>query len=165
MWMLRMRISRSARVAVLALAACSGDDDSSPDVSPKPDAGEEEAPPCGPTYPDVSEGLTARAGDLTVKLLSADLKPARQFVKNDWVLQVLDGADAPVEDFEVADAVSYMAVHNHYGTPDPVVEKLGEPGQFKLDDIRFRMRGPWDVIFQLTHAGKSTMTTFKICVE
>ena len=121
--------------------------------------------PCGDDYPGVMEGMTTQVGDLTVKLVSAELMPARQHVDNDWVLEVSDAAGQPVSDFEVANPRAYMSVHNHYGVPEPTVEEVAEPGQFKLDNIRFRMRGPWEVMFQLAQGEAQEMASIQICVE
>lgn len=131
----------------------------------EPDGMEGEEVPCTDDYPAVSEGMTTQVGDLTVKLVSADPEKARQHVNNDWVLEVTDAAGEPVSDFEVLNPVAYMSVHGHYGLPAPTAAEVAEPGQFKLDNIRFRMRGPWEVMFQLAQGETQEMATIQICVE
>lgn len=152
------------------VAACDDDHPHTHDGSLSGDSGAEDSDdedevPCTEDFPGARPGLSAAAGELTVKLVSADPPTARQYVNNDWVLEVLDGEQNPVDDFTVSDPVSFMRVHSHYGTPDPTVQSESEPGEFKLDNIRFRMRGPWEVNFQLEHGGKRSPVSIKVCVE
>ena len=60
-----------------------------------------------------------------------------------------------------------MGAHGHYGTFTPAVVALDEPGRFKLESLDFTMRGPWEVLFDVTPAGATSAqrVTFNICVE
>jgi hypothetical protein len=167
--------------AALAPVGCSddvGDDDTSANDGAlgAPDGGhddvhhdahmEYEEVRCEATHPGLKPGLSVMAGDLTVRVVSHDPeRAARQKVKNDWVLEVVDGSGAPVTDVEGTSATAFMQVHGHYGLPAPVIVKLPEPGRFKLDNINFSMRGPWEVSFSMQRGEAKPNAKFSICVE
>ena len=122
--------------------------------------------PCNADYPRYRPGLSVKAGDMTVLAVSMVPAPPRQRVPNDWVLQLFDASGTPVADATIANATSYMLVHGHSGNSRPIVVPQQTPGQFKLDNIDFKMRGPWEVLFDVTRqGGRPTLVTFKICVE
>lgn len=122
--------------------------------------------PCDSSYPSFTAGMSVKAGALTVKLQSIKPAPPRQKVKNDWVVQVLDEAGAPVPGITLANGDSYMPVHRHHGNTPPISAGGSEPGSAQLNDIDFIMRGPWQVIFDVQKDGaKAGTATFQICVE
>jgi hypothetical protein len=133
-----------------------------------PDAGEdeEEDVPCTADYPVFTPGRTVKAGDLTVKLLSVSPEPPRQQTPNNWLLEVVDSAGAPVSGVEIKNPDSYMKVHLHHGRTQPKVVPQSEPGKVQLSAIDFKMRGPWQVNFDVVVAGgKPTAASIWICVE
>ena len=127
--------------------------------------GEPKRVPCGPDYPSVREGLAAELSQGSLQLVSADLVPARQQVNNDWVVELLDPQGEPLANAQVRSARSFMEVHNHYGAPDPKVRPRDQVGQFDLDDLRFRMPGPWDVIVTIAEGEQTVKATLRVCVE
>lgn len=122
---------------------------------------------CGPTHPHYRAGLQIGAGKLTVKVLSAEPAPPRQRVPNAWVVEVSDANGKPLEGARVSNADTFMAIHNHSGATVPRIEKLIEPGRWKLDGLDFKMRGPWEVLFEVTPQGaaESTHAMINVCVE
>lgn len=133
-------------------------------------SGHDEDVPCNPaTHVGLMPGLSfpvGNPGGMTVRILSSDPMRARQKVRNDWVVEVLDASGAPVTDVEATAASAWMEVHMHFGLPAPKIMKQPEPGRFLLDNINFSMRGPWDV--QLTlQRGEARPETAKlsICVD
>jgi hypothetical protein len=133
------------------------------------DAGDEEDledVPCTAEYPVFSPGRTAKAGDLTVKLLSVSPEPPRQQTPNNWILEVVDAAGAPVANAQIQNPDSFMKVHNHHGRTLPKAVPQSEPGRVQLSAIDFKMRGPWQVNFDVVVAGgKPTASSFWICVQ
>lgn len=132
-----------------------------------PDAGGEEGDaPCTVDYPTYRPGLMTSAEALTIRLISAAPEPPRQKVANDWVIEIATGDGQPVVGATLANPASYMEVHRHYGKTPPVVTAEPESGRYKLNDIDFKMRGPWEVIFDVERAGEKTVTArVKVCVE
>jgi len=136
------------------------------DAHHHPDAGEEEEDvPCTPEYPAYSDGMTAKAGDLTVRLVSVSPEPPRQQTPNNWALEVVDAAGKPVSGVTIDTPDSFMKVHNHHGRTQPKVVVESEPGRVKLNAIDFKMRGPWWVTFNVASGGKTNEAKFWICVE
>jgi hypothetical protein len=169
--------------ALLAVPAC-GDDESTADHGDhgdahvhddghahgdsQTDAGDEEFPeePCTPQYPEYREGLTAMAGDLTVRLLGVSPAPPRQKTPNDWVFAITRADGTPASGVTLANPDSYMPAHNHHGRTPPKLGTSSAPGAAALDDIDFKMRGPWEVNFDVVPAGAAPIpTTFRICVQ
>ncbi len=147
--------------------ACGDDapsDDHDHDAAADTDANEDA--PCDASYPSFTPGMSVQAGALTVKLQSVNPEPPRQRMKNDWVLQVVDAAGAPVSGATLANGSSYMPVHRHGGRTKPTSSVGSEPGSVLLNDIDFIMRGPWQVIFDVQQNGATVGTaTLQICVE
>lgn len=130
------------------------------------DESEDEDTPCTPDYPAFHEGLSASAEGLTVRLVSVEPNPPRQKVENDWVIEVTGADGMPAAQASVQGADSYMVVHNHYGRRKPTIEQLDQPGRFKLDNIDFRMRGPWQLILNVKTADANSVSpALQICVE
>jgi hypothetical protein len=126
--------------------------------------------PCNPaTHFPLMPGLSAPVGNpggMTVRIVSSDPMRARQKVRNDWVIEVLDANGVPVPDVELTDAAAWMEVHKHYGLPAPKVMKQVEPGRFLLDNINFSMRGPWDVQLRLERGdARPESANLSICVD
>jgi hypothetical protein len=122
--------------------------------------------PCDPaTHPGLTPGFSVPAGDLTLRVVSSDPMRARQKVRNDWQLQVVDSSGMAVSDVEASGASSFMRVHGHYGLPAPTMVKQAEPGRFLMDNIIFSMRGPWEVNVTLQRGATRSLATFRICVE
>lgn len=151
------------------VAACGDDKNPNTPASVGADAGEdsvEEEAPCAADYPLYRDGMTARAGDLTVRLVSVSPSPPRQQMPNNWLLELVDGTGAPATGFTIENPDSYMPVHLHHGKAPPKVVVQNEPGRVQLSAIDFKMRGPWQVNFDVVPAGgKPTLTTFQVCVQ
>lgn len=155
----------------LSIAGCGGEDAPS---AGHHDAGhddhhddDDEPEPCTAAYPSFREGLTAKAGELTVRLLSVDPDPVRQKQDNTWVLEVVDAEGEPVADASIVEPDTWMDVHNHGGRWEPEVEERSEPGQFELTKLDFKMPGPWRLRFGVKASDDAEVarTTFQICVE
>ena len=122
--------------------------------------------PCDNTFPSFHDGMTQKAGDLTVKLMTVDPAPPRQQVANSWALQAVNADGTPATGFTVTVPDSYMPAHNHHGRQPPKIVMGTAPGSFSLNAIDFFMRGPWQVTFTVTPTdGKQIVTTFQICVD
>jgi hypothetical protein len=127
---------------------------------------EEEEVPCTEDYPVYREGMTVKAGDFTVQLLSVSPAPPRQQTANNWMLQVVDSAGAPASGVTIENPDSYMPVHRHHGRTVPKAVPQSEPGKVQIAGIDFKMRGPWQVNFDVVPTGqKAILTTFSICVQ
>ncbi|MDB4971806.1 MAG: hypothetical protein JWN48_147 [Myxococcaceae bacterium] len=147
-------------------AGASSQGDSGADAAAADDLDEDEDVPCTPDFPDYSDGMTAKAGDLTVRLLHVSPEPPRQQTPNTWVIEIVQADQTPALDATVSNADSYMPVHRHHGITRPVVQAGAAPGQTKISAINFKMRGPWQVNFDVTPAGgKPIITTFQVCVQ
>lgn len=131
------------------------------------DAGdEEEEVPCTGAYKPFSQGMTTKAGDLTVRLVSVSPEPPRQQTPNNWLLEVVDAAGAPVSGVAIENPDSWMEVHKHHGRTQPKVVPQADPGKVQLSAIDFKMRGPWQVNFDVVVAGgKPAAASFSICVQ
>lgn len=130
------------------------------------EATDERDAPCTSDYPRFEPDLSVTAGDLTVRVVSVAPEPPRQKTPNDWVVQLEDAAGEPVDGATLSNPASYMEVHRHYGKTPPVVQVQKKPGQFKLDNIDFKMRGPWEVLFDVElESGEKQPVSIKICVE
>ena len=163
------------RTRLLALALCAtlvsigcGDEETKGDPSGAdagPDDGEEEVP-CRAEYPVYHEGITVKAGELTVSLLTVSPEPPRQQTPNTWMLEVKDAAGAPAAGFTIENPDSYMPVHGHKGKRPPKVVPQSEPGRVQLAAIDFTMRGPWQVNFDVVPQGGAAIpATLQICVQ
>ena len=161
---------------VIALGSACGGDDAPADPHAGHDAGHPtghvdedsgEAEPCTAAYPAFREGMRAKAGDLTVRLLSVDPEPPRQKMDNTWVLEVVDASGKPVPGAVIEDADTYMDVHKHGGRWDPTIAPGAEPGQFELTRVDFKMPGPWRLRFAVKASATSAAAraNFPICVE
>ena len=124
--------------------------------------------PCTDAYPTYEPGaLTAEAGDLTVRLVSANPAPPGQKRANDFTVEILNADGTPAERATIVNADSWMPAHNHGGRTEPDVEKLDAPGRFLLDDIDFRMLGPWQVRMDVRAEGETSVTKaiLQLCVQ
>ncbi|MDB4987814.1 MAG: hypothetical protein JWN04_2992 [Myxococcaceae bacterium] len=138
------------------------------DAGPEADAdpNDESEVPCPPDFPQYSAGMTTTVGDLTVRLLSASPAPPRQLVQNNWLIELVHADQTPATDAIVANADSYMPVHRHHGSTQPVVLPDATAGRVQINAINFRMRGPWQVNFNVTPAGgTAAIATFQVCVQ
>jgi len=138
------------------------EDESGDDESALEDA------PCTDAYPTYTAGaLTAEAGELTVRLVSANPAPPGQKRANDFTVEVLNADGTPAAGATIVKADSWMPVHNHGGRTKPTVEKLAAPGQFLLDDIDFRMLGPWQVRMDVRAEGETSVSQaiLQLCVQ
>jgi hypothetical protein len=145
-----------------------GDHEHDHDAASAADADDhtDEDVPCDATYPSFTAGMSVKAGDLTVKLLSIDPEPPRQKTDNDWVLQVVDASGAVVDGITFANGKSYMPVHRHGGRTPPTSAAGTAAGTIQLNDIDFIMRGPWQVLFDVQRNGAQVgLATIQICVE
>lgn len=182
----RALLRASFMLVLLGAAACgddaaAGEDDHDGAHEEHPDGGhyddghaEEgftEVEPCTADYPSFSKGaIKAQAGDYTVTLLSLTPDPPLQRKDNDWVVEITDADGEPAEGAEVLSASPYMPKHMHGSRAKPTIEKLSEPGQYKLNDVDFsRMGGPWQVIVAVAEAGAAPSSAkeakLQICVE
>jgi hypothetical protein len=170
------RLLLATCVSALGFAYACGDDaapsddghEHDHDAATEADADDhtDEEVPCDASYPSFTAGMSVKAGELTVKLLSIDPQPPRQKVKNDWVVQVVDASGAPVPGITLANGDSYMPVHRHHGNTPPTSAAGTEPGTAQLNDVDFIMRGPWQVSFDVLRNGAEVgLATFQICVE
>jgi hypothetical protein len=128
---------------------------------------EDEKPvPCTDAHPALAPGLSDTRGDLTLKLVSGDPTRARKDVRNDWIVELVDGSGAPVTNATFTRARSHMEVHDHPGLPAPTLADEAGPGRKKLDNIIFTMRGPWEVYVTVEPEGARPVTfQLNVCVD
>ena len=172
-------------LAALSMTACddSGDDDSGGGddaLTGSDDAGHDdhvdghhpdghsddaEPVPCPPTHVGLKAGLEVTEGDLKLRVISSDPEHARQKMRNDWNVEVLDATGAPVSDATGDGATAFMAVHGHYGLPHPTIVPM-QGGRFTVDNLWFNMRGPWEVTVKVKRpSAADTSFQFRVCVE
>lgn len=170
-------------LAALSITACDdgGDDDSgggddaltgSDDAGRDPTDGQhsgghadDDPVPCPPTHVGLKPGLEAVQGDLKLRIVGSDPEFARQKMRNDWDVEVLDATGAAVADATGEGATAFMAVHGHYGLPHPTIVPMSG-GRFKVDNIWFSMRGPWEVTIKVKRPNAAeTAFELRVCVE
>jgi hypothetical protein len=122
---------------------------------------------CPADYPAYRPGITARAQDLTVRLLAVDPSPPRQLVDNRWTIEIVDSTTGVPVDVRIASADTWMVVHRHGGRWLPTVVPEGAPGRFALQELDFKMRGPWAVRLQVLKPAttRPVALNLPICVE
>lgn len=80
---------------------------------------------------------------------------------HEWVLHIETADGELVEDAEIA-VDGGMPAHNHGLPTQPrVTEYLGE-GNYRVQGLRFHMRGTWQVSFDIREEDRSDTTTFDI---
>lgn len=168
---LRRRLSGFLACAALSTAlGCGGDDGGSAGTGSdgKQVDDEKEEVPCDPKeYPSYTPGLEATKGDVTVRLVEVDPEPPRQLQKNNWTVEVVDGSGEPLQGASITRADSWMIVHNHGGRHPPKIEKGASAGSFVLNDLDFRMRGPWQVRMDVKKSADAApvQVVLQVCVE
>jgi hypothetical protein len=132
------------------------------------DLGEDDEPaPCTEAYPDFRPGLSAKGQSFTVRLLTIAPEPPRQKMDNDWTIELVDADGAALEGATIVAADSWMPVHQHGGRKRPTIMPLAQSGQFKLDNIDFRMLGPWQVRVDVKTTADATQerVALQLCVK
>lgn len=95
-------------------------------------------------------GLTVASGSKALSarvILAKPTEPTRY--RNDWTVQFLDAAGAPVNDVVLSDACAWMYVHNH-GGPAMTVTQLADKSTYQLTELNLFMPGPWSIELAVT---------------
>jgi hypothetical protein len=169
-----VRASAPAAALLLSmLSGCPGDGDkntedagSNVDYVDAPDSGMVACPADTPEFVATPENGISAEGDrglYKVQLIAS--KPEELVIKDqiDWTVLITD-ADGKPADVGIAAACAYMPVHGHGLPPFDGVEKLSEPGQYKLKGLFFMMSGPWEVQFAIAPADEGeTPVSYTSC--
>jgi hypothetical protein len=82
---------------------------------------------------------------------STELDPVPINRMHSWILTITDSAGAPVQNARVT-VTGGMPEHDH-GLPTlPQVLAGSEPGQYRVDGLRFHMRGYWEILVSVDNA-------------
>jgi hypothetical protein len=171
-----MRMNRASAplglVLVSLLAGCPEDAANQSDGGsnvhpiPRPDSGMVACPKNTPDFVVGEEdGLSADSQRGTYRARVIAAKPDVPVIKtqSDWTIQLSDAEGNPV-DTTIAAACAYMPVHGHGLPPYDGIEKLDEPGQYKLKGLFFKMSGPWEVQLAVDPAGEGeTPASYTSC--
>lgn len=161
--------------AVLLLglvSACSSAESTPPTQSPSAheDAGELPVDDgfvgCPESLAKFELGLQASGdqGRITASVVAASNVPPLRYL-NDWTLAFAAGG-VPLADVELTKAEPFMPLHGHDGIVKPVLEPLAEPGQVRVRNLNFNMRGVWEVRLTLSSPSVGDdYVVFHICIE
>ncbi len=151
---------RVALLAGLLLAGCGGDD-----AAELPDAGFN----CEIDQRD--EEFTAGmekvgAAGMTIRLVSSSPSPPSRY-ENDWVVEVVDAAGAPLAGAEL-EIKMFMPDHGHFSSiPVVITEDAATPGRYQANPNLF-MPGIWEITVRATPAGGAVVdrdeALFTFCV-
>jgi hypothetical protein len=162
--------------AALLLGSCGDDKTPEDPAANPPDAGEsEQGEPddeesefegCPDSTPTFALGMQAKGmlGHITGTLIAASKSPPERYL-NDWTVEFVDDAGAPIEDVAIRSVRPFMPVHGHDGNVKPVVHP-GTKGRFAVTGFNLNMRGPWEIQFQLRSAqAGDDYVVFHVCVQ
>ena len=100
---------------------------------------------------------SASAGQYIVTYTTPDGPPEINRMHS-WILYVESDAGEPVEGADIEVDGSMPAHDQSLPTRPQVTEELGD-GYYRLDGVRFHMRGYWEIVIQISSdAGQDTVT-------
>ncbi|HEX6241218.1 MAG TPA: FixH family protein [Polyangiales bacterium] len=154
-----------------SLAACGDEKKEAPANQPHDAAAHEpheddDVEPCPEDIPRFEPGMTVEGESkrLRARLVRASPVAPRKY-ENNWVLELLDASDQPIEIDDVEPEEPWMDAHGHGGGYEPDVTLLQEPGQVELDRINLFMPGPWRLNVNVkSKAGESDEIILHVCV-
>jgi hypothetical protein len=118
---------------------------------------------CPADIPVFEPGLRAAGERFALRV--EDAMPAQpERYTNSWTvaLEALDGSVAP--DAALTRGETFMPVHGHDGRVRPAITALSDAGQFRVADLSFTMRGPWEARFWLQSPQGEDYVVFHVCV-
>jgi hypothetical protein len=140
--------------------------DAGADSTDEGDDEESEFEGCPDSTPTFALGMQAAGmlGHITGTLIGASKVPPERYL-NDWTVEFVDEAGAPVEDVSIRSVRPFMPVHGHDGNVKPVVHPE-TAGRFAITGFNLNMRGPWEMQFQLRSAqAGDDYVVFHVCVQ
>ena len=151
-----VRLRTAALALVLALAACSGDDASSPPPATKFCAAD-------PRVSNFALGATttSAAGAMKVTLTAATPTGITQGT-NEWTLLVATPTGTPLDGLALA-VKPTMPDHGHGSSVVPTVTALGG-GRYRVSELSLPMRGVWSIAIAATGSVNDS-ATFTFCVD
>lgn len=140
------------------LAACSGDDGGG-------DAGEEELACADDDRADTYTAGMSKIGDNGFEFVLVDAAPTPpDRGDNDWTIQVLDPAAAPMDGLTL-EVVPFMPDHGH-GTPKVPAITPADSGTYQASPVNLWMPGLWEVTVSATDdTGLLDTTVFSFCLD
>ena len=94
---------------------------------------------------------------------TSSLDPIEINRMHEWMLHVETADGEPVED-AVISVDGGMPAHNHGLPTQPrVTEYLGN-GDYRVQGLRFQMRGTWQVSFEIREGGRGDTVTFELAL-
>jgi hypothetical protein len=149
---------KAALLAVVALAACGGDDGTSDDPVD-----------CSKVSADtfvVGLEKMGTSGAMDFKLMSATPSPPARG-DNTWVVQINSMASgvvgAPV-DGAMLQVTPFMPAHQH-GTPiDVGITPMSDAGQYKLSPVNLWMPGVWETTIQVQTCQVTDKAVYRFCI-
>ena len=104
----------------------------------------------------IPAGADQRSADQLVVRYESSLQPVEINKMHSWLLRVETADGRPVEDATI-EVDGGMPEHDHGLPTQPrVTAELGG-GSYRVDGLRFHMRGDWELVFTIRH-GKHTST-------
>lgn len=98
---------------------------------------------------------------LFIVTYESELEPLQINVLHRWTLHLEDAAGTPVLGAKI-EADGGMPEHDHgLPTRPRVTEELGE-GHYRLEGLRFHMRGDWEVTLTIEASGKTDTLVMKV---
>lgn len=103
--------------------------------------------PCSIAGADADESWVSDSGFFTVTFRS-ELQPLTINQIHSWILHVEDSNGNPVTNAEIT-VNGGMPEHNHGLPTAPQVNETSEDGDYKVEGMRFHMRGYWEIRIQI----------------
>jgi len=98
---------------------------------------------------------------LFVASYESELEPLQINVLHSWTVHLADAAGTPVLGAKI-EADGGMPEHDHgLPTRPRVTEELGD-GDYRLEGLRFHMRGSWEVTLTIEASGKTDTLVMKV---
>lgn len=151
---------RFAPVLLLAIVPACGDDAALPDAGYNCEVEDRDD--------EYIAGMEKSGDDgMMFRLVSSDPAPPSRY-DNTWVIEILDGTGAPLDDADVV-VTPFMPDHGHGTgftaevTPDPDVD-----GRYDVFPVNLFMPGVWEITIRATPAGGTAadrdQAVFTFCI-
>jgi hypothetical protein len=117
-------------------------------------------------YDTIVAGLTKTGANalLQVRYVSSSPAPPAEG-DNQWTVQLLDMAGAPLTTGAMTKVKPWMPDHGHGTTIVPTMSAMDADGMVDVTDIDFRMPGVWTLTFTAETGGKVDTATFGVCIN
>lgn len=152
----------------LLLSACGdrGEDEKEPETR-LTDAAVAEFQGCAgsPIEFEIGRSVAGSKGLLSAAVIEASPFPPRKY-DNSWTIELTGGDGIQLEDATLLAIKAYMPGHDHYaeGADAPTFEPLSEPSRFGAQ-MKFPMRGYWQVGLEASSDASTDYVMFHVCVE